>query len=151
MLVRAMLDSGSMACTMSSSDLPQLLQQAILKTPILGPTDVVLIGCGGSKTVPSGLCDLEVEVYGCKVVVPTLVVDDQSDDLIISSNLLRYLALCLKLKRDLLDCDSTTPGDECGPRKELLSLMAGVDECTEDVPDKVGTVRVKSCHSGAYD
>lgn len=35
--VRAMLDSGSMACTLSSSDLPQLLQQAILKTPSWDP------------------------------------------------------------------------------------------------------------------
>lgn len=59
-----MLDSGSMACTLSAAIVPQLLDQEVLKTPTLEPIDVVLIGCGGSKTIPSGVCDLEVEVCG---------------------------------------------------------------------------------------
>lgn len=40
--VRAMLDSGSMACTLSSSVVPDLVRQAVLKTPSLEPTDVVV-------------------------------------------------------------------------------------------------------------
>lgn len=49
--VKAMLDSRSMACTLNL--VPLLLRQSVLKTPILSPTDVVFIGCGGSTTVPS--------------------------------------------------------------------------------------------------
>lgn len=149
--VSAMLDSGSMACTLSSSVIPQLLEQAVLETTTLEPTDIVLIGCGGSKTIPSGVCDLDVEIYGCRVVVPTLVVDGQSDKLIIGSNLLRYLGHRLKLERGLMDYGLRTHSTECGPQKQLLSLMAGVEECTEDVTDRVGIVKIKSCHSGAYD
>lgn len=33
--VKAMLDSGSVACTLSSSVVPQLLQQAVLKTQVV--------------------------------------------------------------------------------------------------------------------
>lgn len=86
-----MLNSGSMTCVLSATIFHQLLEQEVLKTPLLEPIDVVLIGCGGSKTIPSGVCDLELEVCGYKVTVPTLVVEGQNDSLIIGSNLLRYL------------------------------------------------------------
>ena len=69
-----MIDSGLMACTLSSSVLPELLHGGVLKSPSLSPTEVVLVGCGGSKTSPSGGCELETEAYGCSVAVPTLVV-----------------------------------------------------------------------------
>lgn len=70
--VRAMLDSGSMACSLSSKILPRLLEEGVLKSPSLTPSDVVLIECGGSRTKPLGVCELEMEVYGCCVAVPTL-------------------------------------------------------------------------------
>ena len=44
--VKAMLDSGSMACTLSLSVMPQLLHQLVLRNPTLKPTDVVFIECG---------------------------------------------------------------------------------------------------------
>lgn len=143
MTVRAMLDSGSMACTLSSCVMPRLLQQDVLKASTLEPTDIVLIGCGGSKTIPSGLCDLGVDAYGCKVIVPTLVVDDQSDDLIIGSNLMRYLAKRLKIERGLLNFSSVTTGDTSSSEKHLLSFMTETKDQTVDVADKVGTVKVK--------
>lgn len=87
--VDAMLDSGSMACSLSSEVLQRLLQEGVVKA--LTPTDVVLIGCGGSKTKPFGVCDLKMELFGCPVIVPTLVVATQNDDLIVGSNLLKYL------------------------------------------------------------
>lgn len=138
--VRALLDSGSMACTLSSSVIPQLLQHAVLKDPILGPTDTVLIGCGGSRTLPSGVCDLEMELCGCKVIVPTLVVDVQCDELIVGSNLLRYVISKLKLRQDLQDQCPTALSCGVDARQRLLSLMAGVEE----VPDMVGTVKMKT-------
>lgn len=102
-----MLDSGSVTCALSTAIFPELLEQEVLKTPTLEPIDVVLIGCGGSKTIPSGVCDLEVEVCGYKAIVPTLVVEGQNDSLIIGSNLLRYLIHHLALQRGILSSDST--------------------------------------------
>ncbi|KAK0141087.1 hypothetical protein N1851_021889 [Merluccius polli] len=118
-------------------------EQAVLKTPALEATEVVLIGCGGSKTVPSGMCVLEVEVYGCKVVVPMLVVQGQSEDLIIGSNLLRYLVCHLRLGGGLLGGCPTMPGGDGDLKKELLSLVAKAEECVDDVPEKVGFVKIK--------
>lgn len=133
-----MLDSGSMACTLSSGVMPQLLQGAVLTFTELEPTDVVLIGCGGSKTTPSGMRDLEVEVFGCRVVVLTLVVNGQSDDIIIGSNLLRFLVNNLELNGN---SDAHISGSDSQER--LLSLMAGVQECKEDLSGKAGTVKIK--------
>jgi hypothetical protein len=76
-----------MACTLSSRVLPELLHAGVLKSPSLRPTEIVLVGCGGLKTRPLGVCELEMELYGCRVAVPTLVVEGQSVDLILGSNL----------------------------------------------------------------
>ncbi|CAI5684485.1 unnamed protein product [Oreochromis niloticus] len=137
-----MLDSGSMACTLSTNMVPQLLHHAVLQTPTLQPTDVVLIGCGGLRTVPSGVCDIMVEMYGCKVVVPMLVVTGQSEDLILGSNLMRYLGNRLREEGDLGgECSKTLSAEE-QPNKNLLSSMSGV-VAPGHVGDKIGTVKLK--------
>lgn len=61
--VSVLLDSGSMACTLSATLVPQLLQQGVI-TSKLEDTNAVLIVCGGSRTVPVGVCDREMEMYG---------------------------------------------------------------------------------------
>ena len=53
--VRAMLDNRLMACIVSSRVLPELLHAGVLKSPSLTPTEVVLVGCGGSKTRPRSM------------------------------------------------------------------------------------------------
>ena len=45
--VSAMIDSGSMACTLSSTVVPRLEKAGVLKSGSLSPTEVVLVGCGG--------------------------------------------------------------------------------------------------------
>ncbi|CAI5694737.1 unnamed protein product [Oreochromis niloticus] len=137
-----MLDSGSMACTLSTNMMPQLLHHAVLPTPTLQPTDVVLIGCGGSRTVPSGVCDITVEMYGCKVVVPMLVIAGQSEDLILGSNLMRYLGNRLREEGHLGEECSKTLSAEEQPNKNLLSSMSGV-VAPGHVGDKIGTVKLK--------
>lgn len=69
------------------------MQEGVLKNPSLSPTGGSL---GWLKTRPLGVCELEMEVYGCRVAVPTLVVEGQSDDLILGSNLLKHLIRHLK-------------------------------------------------------
>lgn len=78
-----MLESGLMACTMSENAEAKLLDAGVLKKENESNFDVVLIGCGGSRVKPKSAYDVEMEVYGCKIIVPTLVVHGQLDDLII--------------------------------------------------------------------
>ncbi|CAI5673998.1 unnamed protein product [Oreochromis niloticus] len=137
-----MLDSGSMACTLSTNMMPQLLHHAVLQTSTLQPTDVVLIGCGGSRTVPSGVCDITMEMYGCKVVVPMLVVAGQSEDLILPCNLMRYLGNRLREEGDLGEECSKTLSAEEHSNKNLLSSMSGV-MAPGHVGDKIGTFKLK--------
>uniref|UniRef100_A0AAV2KT76 ribonuclease H n=1 Tax=Knipowitschia caucasica TaxID=637954 RepID=A0AAV2KT76_KNICA len=138
--VSALLDSGSMACTLSASLVPQLLQEGVIN-PTFQDTDVVLIGCGGSRTLPVGVCDLNLEMYGCSVVVPTLVVNGQSEDLIIGSNLLRYVIS--RLKRDFQGQCPSVLSCKSDAEQKLLSLMAGVE--TEDVSNAIDTSTLPDC------
>jgi len=41
--------------------------------------NVVLVGCGGLRVRPKCAFGVEMEVYGCKMFVPTLVVPGQHD------------------------------------------------------------------------
>ncbi len=144
---KAMLDTGSMACTMSSNILPQLLSSGVLSSLSLAPTDVVLIGCGGTRTKPLGMSELEMTVYGCHVTVPTLVVEGQGDDLILGNNLLKYLIHQLRSSAELL---TSVSGRECDniELNKLIDLLANVEKWRNaTVPDLVGTVKIKKAVS----
>ena len=92
----------------------------------LAPTEVVLVGCGGSRTTPLGVCDLEIELFGFPVIVPTLVVATQNDDLIVGSNLLKHLIRCLKSSKDALN-RTLAPDRGGAEQRRLLSLLANVE------------------------
>ncbi len=143
---RAMLDTGSMACTMSSKILPKLLSTGVLSNLSLAPTDVVLVGCGGTRTNPLGVCELDLNVYGCHVTVPTLVVKGQGDDLILGSNLLKHLILQLRSSELLISASER----ECDidEKNKLFDLLANVEKWKNGtVPDLVGTVKIKKAVS----
>lgn len=50
-----------------------------------------LLDCGSMACALKSAV-LPKEVYGCRVLMPTLVVDGQCDDLILGSNLLKHLS-----------------------------------------------------------
>lgn len=77
--LRPMLDSGSMVCSLNSRLLPLLEEANVLSPNTISPTSVV-IGCGGLRKSPIG-------VFDCHISVPTFIVDGQSDDLILRSNI----------------------------------------------------------------
>lgn len=45
--------------------------------------NVVLVGCGGLRVKPKYAVEVEIEVYGCKMLVPIFVVPGQHDELIL--------------------------------------------------------------------
>ena len=91
--VNAMLDTGSMACSINEAVEQQLIAAGTLDSNIQQDTDIVLIGCGGVRVKPKRVCDLQFEIYGCTVIVPTLVVPGQVDELIVGEPLSKWTSL----------------------------------------------------------
>lgn len=98
--VRALLDSGSMACSLSARLLPVLENSGIVTPESVSPTSIVLIGCGGLKTSPVGTCELRMSVFDCQISVPTFIVEGQTDDLILGSNIIKHFIRVLKTSGD---------------------------------------------------
>lgn len=53
--LHVMLDSFSMACSLSSHTLSLLEEANVVSADSISPTSVTLIGCGGLKTSPIGV------------------------------------------------------------------------------------------------
>ena len=98
-----MLDSGSMSSTISNTYVERL--QAFYHKR-QSEENIVLIGCGGQLTQPAGIYDLELELYGTRCIVPTLVVAGQSLDLIVGSNVIKYLLRSMRSSSEYWDLTS---------------------------------------------
>lgn len=140
-----MLDSGSMACTMSGSAEQKLLDAGVISAQCVDDTDVVLIGCGGCRVKPKNTYTLKLEIYGCEMLVPTLVVDGQHDDFIIGTNVIKHIIKCSKQCDLFWKAISTTHAGNDPVSEAFLSMLAGLNRWRGDeVPDKIGTVRCNS-------
>lgn len=140
-----MLDSGSMACSISEAAEVKLKEAGVITDRNITDVDVVLVGCGGLRVRPKCAFDVEMEVYDCKMVVPTLVVPGQHDDLILGTNVIKHILHRFK------QCDSywktvSTPCPSGDPEAErFLSMLSGLNPWKDgNAPDKVGTVK---CYS----
>ncbi|XP_026092444.1 uncharacterized protein LOC113065403 [Carassius auratus] len=130
--VKGMIDCGSMACTVSPGVVSKLKDAG-----------VALTDSGGSKTKPSGMCDINMTVYGCTVQVPTLIVDGQDDDIIVGSNVIKYLIKELKSRGELIKRRMSVNKDS--EDSKLIQLLANVERWNGAVvPGKVGTVKLKN-------
>ncbi|XP_061887948.1 uncharacterized protein LOC133638923 isoform X1 [Entelurus aequoreus] len=140
-----MMDSGSMACSISETVEMRLRETGVLSGQNQIDVNVTLIGCGGLRVKPKCAFDIEMEVYGCKMLVPTLVVPGQQDELILGTNVLKYILhqskRCDSFWRTVSGpCSHTDPEVEC-----FLSMLAGLNPWRgEDAPDRIGTVRCNS-------
>ncbi|KAK0137022.1 hypothetical protein N1851_026794 [Merluccius polli] len=118
---------------------PRLQGAGVLTSEALFPVDVVLVGCGGMKTRAVGACELVLTVYGHKASVPVLVVDGQIDELIIGSNFIKHLIQVMKGSSF-----GTQPVGCTDEEVKLFLLLANVERWRgSEVPDKVGTLRLK--------
>lgn len=54
-------------------------------------TDKVIISCGGQHVMPKSAVSLQIEVCGCKIVIPTLVVQGQHDEMILGTNVIKHI------------------------------------------------------------
>lgn len=139
-ILKGLLDSGSMSCTLSEEGEAKLQASGLLPHQEI-PKNVVLVGCGGLTTQPKCMYDLEVVIYGFKFVVPTLVVPGQKDEFIIGSNVIKCILQKMKSSEDywkLASCDNRDP--ECEQFLELLTCISRW--CGPKQPDKLGTVKL---------
>ena len=139
---KALIDSGSMACTLSESAEAMLLKY-IPGNSKQSAQDIVIVGCGGHRVTPTAIYDLQVSVYGYSMTVPTLVVPGQSEEMILGSNVIKRLLTCLREAGGywkLTSMPSNNQSDECS---QFLSLFSNTQRWRgESVPDRVGTVKL---------
>ncbi|KAI3354733.1 hypothetical protein L3Q82_004566 [Scortum barcoo] len=140
--VQGMLDSGSMACTLSEQAEQKMLGENALSEPIPLTQEIVLVGCGGTLSKPKCMYEVEMKLYGESCMVPVLVVPGQRDELIVGTNVIRYLMYQLKITSDywrLVSSGNLLP--EC---EQFLGLMANASRWRgEELPEKIGTVKLQ--------
>ena len=118
-----MLDSGSMAGSISETAEMRLREAGVLTDRLLMDVNVVLVGCGVLHVKPKCAFEVGMEVYGCKMLVPTLVVPGQHDDLILGTKVIKHVLHQSKL------CESywKTVSGSCPTRDpETEHFLSGV-------------------------
>ncbi|XP_066566330.1 uncharacterized protein LOC136753848 [Amia ocellicauda] len=138
-----MLDSGSMACSISEHAVERLSSAGVLPEKQHPEENIVLIGCGGLQARPEGFYDLEMQIYGVRIVVPTLVVPGQHDDLILGSNVIKHLIRVLKSDDDYWDIASRHDHQSEPEVDRFLSMFTNVERWRGiAAPEKIGTVKL---------
>lgn len=142
-ILNGMIDSGSMACTISKHAVEKISSAGILPEKKHSEEKIVLIGCGGQQTQPDGFYDLEIQFFDTRCVAPCLVVPGQRDDLILGSNIIKHLIHELKNNNDYWDIASRPDNKFDEDVQQFLSMFTGVERWKGDtVPDKIGTVKL---------
>lgn len=141
--VKALMDSGSMACTINEETECELLSTGLLIQPDQSHLDVLLVGCGGVKVKPKATHQLKMDVYGQLVSVPTLVVPGQRDQLILGTNVIKYLLTQLRKTPSywkVMNYPETTGEPEI---EQFLNMLAGSSRWKGNtIPDVVGTAKL---------
>lgn len=85
-----LLDSGSLACTLSKHTELKIISGKMLSKPIPLTQEIMLVGCGETFSKPKCIYEVEMKLGGKGYIVPVLMVSGQCDDLIIGTNIIRF-------------------------------------------------------------
>lgn len=142
--LKGMMDSGSMACTLSEDAESRMLNANVLPEPTTLTQEIMLVGCGGKVTKPKCMYEVELKVYGERCLVPVLVVPGQRDDLIIGTNVIKFLMHQMKGSSDYWRILSNSTSEQSSPCELFLDVMANTCRWRGDnLPEKVGTVKLQ--------
>ncbi|CAI5693109.1 unnamed protein product [Oreochromis niloticus] len=140
-----MLDSGSMACSMNEAAEVTLRESGLITDQDVIKVDVTLVGCGGLRVKPKYALNVEMEVYGCRMIVPILVVQGQLDDLILGTNVIKHILHQSKRCEPYWNTVSSNCSKTNLETENFLSMLSGLTPWKDsDVLDRVGTVRCNS-------
>lgn len=141
--LRALLDSGSMACTMNVEAERKLKSAGVVLAPTEMRPDIVLVGCGGVSIQPESIYQLEIEVYGHTVSVPTLVVPGQRDEMILGTNVIKYIISQMKSTHGywrVLNRPESSGNEEI---MQFLDMLSGLHRWKgTEMPSKIGTAKL---------
>lgn len=105
--------------------------------------DILLVECGGVKVKPSGVYQLKMDVYGKQLSVPTLVVLDQSDQLILGTNVIKFLPTQLKQDPNYWNVENHPLLSGEREIEQFLNTLSGIDRWKGNkIPDIVGTAKL---------
>lgn len=141
--LRALLDSGSMACTISEVAESRLLDAGLSLDQCEMQANIMLVGCGGVQVAPKCTYQLKMRVYEYEVSVPTLVVTGQRDELILGTNVLKFILSQFKQNpsywRVVNRPESTNDSDV----EQFLNVLSGLNRWRGDeMPDIIGTAKL---------
>ena len=141
--LHALIDSGSMACTMSEEAEQKLRSAGLCSQGSEMNTDIVLVGCGGMQVTPKCVFQLEMSVYGQEVSVPTLIVPGQHDQLILGSNVIKHLICQLKQTLSYWRVMNKPESTDDSEVEHFLNMLSGVNRWKGKViPDIIGTAKL---------
>jgi hypothetical protein len=139
------LDSGSMATTLRADIVPRLREAGVVEGNCLAPSDIILVDCGGRQTSPVGMWDFSY-------VVPVLIADEQVDELIVGTNVLKSLIRQFKSNDSYWRVVGTPgPSGQCDD-SQFLHLLSNLERWRGDsIPDKVGTIKLENSNAPTHE
>lgn len=141
--LQALLDSGSMACTMSEGAEEELHKAGLLSESTQSNEAIILVGRGGVKVRPKCIYQLKLSVYVQEMSVPTLVVPGQCDQMIVGSNVIKHLLRQFKKNPSYWRVMSKADSSGESGIEQFLSMLSGITRWKGDViPDTIGTVKL---------
>ncbi|KAL7833124.1 hypothetical protein SRHO_G00301420 [Serrasalmus rhombeus] len=141
--LRALLDSGSMACTMNEEAEQKLKSSGIVLPPSEPCSAITLVGCGGAQVQPKCIYEIEMEVYGHAVTVPTLVVPGQRDQMILGTNVIKYILSQLKKTPSYWRVLSQPESSGESEIEQFLNMLSGLHRWKgKEIPSMVGTAKL---------
>lgn len=142
-ILQALLDTGSMACTISEEAEQMLNSTNLAPVPNDICPDIVLIGCGGVKVKPKCIYDLKMEIYGYTVRVPVMVVPGQKDQMILGTNVVKYLLKQFKQSTQFWRVLSRPESADAPEIMQFLNMLSGINRWHGDsIPDVIGTAKL---------
>lgn len=132
-----------MACTINEETERKLLDACGTLEVEQPHSDVLLVGCGGVRVKPKCIYQLKMCVYGSPVVVPTLVVPGQRDQLIVGTNVLKYVTRLLKQSQSYWRVMNQPNSTGIPEIQQFLSMLSGHNRWEGgDIPTVVGTAKL---------
>lgn len=141
--LEALLDTGSMACTISEEAEQVLKDVGLASEPICDYPEIVLVGCGGVRVKPKCIHHLKMEVYGCTFTVPALVVPGQKDQLVLGTNVIKHLLKQFRQSPHFWQVLSKPESANAPEIIQFLNMLAGISRWNGDtIPESIGTVKL---------
>uniref|UniRef100_A0A8C2FH10 Gypsy retrotransposon integrase-like protein 1 n=1 Tax=Cyprinus carpio TaxID=7962 RepID=A0A8C2FH10_CYPCA len=141
--LRALLDSGSMACTISEVAESRLLDAGMSLDQCEMQANIMLIGCGGVQVTPKCIYQLKMRVYEYEVSVPTLVVTGQREDLILGTNVLKFILSQFKQRPTYWRVVNRPESTKDAEVEQFLNVLSGLNRWRGDeMPDIIGTAKL---------